>query len=211
MTPMSRERGERDVGKGTNAGETRGCALALALLSTPVMGCVNPLFFDNVAPAANHAPVVINMQPQPTFGRIVTLTGLNCAPNETFIAARVEDADFDRLTASYTLLLPRDETPDGARVNLLEIVLEPLPEPVDGVFYVLPPFQLDATTLRTKIGVAELNVQAERPEGQLLELRISDGGFVGADDVAVPDGAGLFFMSWAIQLTDPDVACEGAE
>lgn len=199
------------MGKGTNTGGTRGCALALALLSTSVMGCVNPLFFDNVAPAANHAPVVINMQPQPTFGRIVVNPGLNCAPTETFIATRVEDADFDRLTASFNLLVPRDETPDGVRFNLFEIVLEPLEEPVDGAFYVLPSFQLDPTTLRTKVGRAELGLQADRPEGQLLELRISDGGFEGPEDIAVPEGAGLFFISWAVQLTDPDVACEGAQ
>ncbi len=207
MTPMSRERGERGVGNGTNAGGTRVWALALALLSTTVMGCVNPLFFDNVAPAANHSPVVINMQPQPSFGRIVVNTGDNCGATETFVASRLEDADFDQLTATFMMLVPRNNDPDGTRFKLMEVVLDPLPEPVDGAFYVLPPFQLDPSNVVLRVGEAELREQALRPEGQLLELRISDRGFIGEDDTNVPEGAGLFFMSWAIEVTDPTDAC----
>jgi hypothetical protein len=213
MTPMSRATKGWGVGNDARPATTRGWALASALLMGMVMmtvGCVNPLFFDNVAPAANHAPVVINMQPQPSFGRIVVNTGNNCGATETFVAGRLEDADFDQLTATYMMLVPRDDTPSGARFKLFEVVLDPLPEPVEGAFYVLPPFQLDPSNVRLRVGVAELGVQADRPEGQLLELRISDRGFIGEDDTNVPEGAGLFFMSWAIAVTDPEVACEAS-
>lgn len=186
----------------TTRGWRDGGALASALLMSAAMtACVNPLFFDNVQAAVNHAPVVVNMQPQPTFGRIEVNVGENCAPDETFRAERLEDADFDVLTVRYSLLLPRG-VGGSKRETVLEQELVPFDEPIEGRLYDFQPFQLDGSRLNILLG-GDVGEQVDRPEGQLLELRISDGGFkAGTDDV--PEGAGLFYMSWAIKLTRVD-------
>ena len=165
--------------------------------------CVNPLFFDNVQPATNHAPVVVNMQPQPSFGRIQVLVGPNCAPDETFRADRVDDADLDILTVRYSLLVPRGVT-DSNRITVFESEMLPLDEAVDGRFYDFQPFQLDSSRLTILLG-GDLTPQFDAASGQLLELRISDGGFkTGTNDA--PEGAGLFFISWPIKLI-PSETC----
>ena len=164
-------------------------------------GCLNPIFFDKVEIDVNHAPVLTGMTPAPTFDRVNAQLGPDCAPLESFRAVRLDDADEDVLTVRWTLLLPRDGTLTGARVNLLEVDLEPLVPRVEGLEYDFQPFQLDRAKVLGALGPSELASQAQREEGQLLELRISDRGFkTGTFDA--PDGADVVYMSWAVKVND---------
>lgn len=209
MTPMSRDGEGRGVGKGTNAVTTRVCALASALLISTLMsalGCVNPLFFDDVAAAANHAPVVANMRPSPSFDRLELNVGTNCAPLFTFFPDFIDDADLDVLSVRWTLLLDASGVIGGVRVELRDEELVPLEEPVDNAFYAFTPFQVTREVLEVKL--VPFDEQAADPniEGQLLELTVSDRGFKPGDGAVPSDGAGTFYLSWAVRLTN--VPCE---
>jgi hypothetical protein len=173
---------------------------------------VNPLFFDNVQPAVNHAPVVVNMRPRPSFARIEMNVGENCAPQETFRPERVEDADLDVLSVRWSLLLQAKDFADGVSQALLDYEIEPLESPVEGSFYVFPEFQVDRTTVLQRLR-GDLDVQTppfddDDPviDGQLLELRISDGGFAPGSDEA-REQAGFFYLSWPIRLLDLPEPC----
>ena len=170
---------------------SRPCLAALAV----AQGC------QPGEPAVNHAPVVVAMQPEPDVGRIEINLGDGCVPSETFLAERVEDADLDVLTVRYSLLLPRGAI-GSKRESVREQELVPFDEPVDGRWYDFQTFQLDGTRVNDLLG-GDVSEQVNRPEGQLLELRISDGGFQAGSDEA-PEGAGTFYLSWPIKLTRVD-------
>lgn len=170
------------------------------------MGCVNPLFFDNVNAAANHAPVVVNMRPPPSFDRLELNVGTNCAPLFNFFPDFIDDADLDVLSVRWTLLLETDGVVGGARATLRDEELTPFDEPVEGRLYAFTPFQVTREVLQ--INLVDFEEQATNPdiEGQLLELTVSDGGFKPGAGAVPTDGAGVFYMSWAVRLTN--VACE---
>jgi hypothetical protein len=140
------------------------------------------------------------MTPEPSFANIDANAGSNCGQPPSFSAERLDDADLDTLTVRWTLLVPRGE--GAASVRLIEEELEPLDPPVDGVVYDFRRFELDRTKLVNALG-GDLSEQAKPDHEQLLELRISDGGFkAGTDDPR--DGAGLVFLSWGIKIRDVD-------
>lgn len=203
----------------TSRGRTaraRGCRgmtpLAPALLMCVGMtstACVNPLFFDSVQPAVNHSPLLENMQPPPGFARRVINVGANCGPGPegSFFASGLNDADLDVLTVRYSLLLPRDGSPDGAREILFEEELEPNPEAQALLVYDFKAFEVDRTKIVNALGTAGLGEQVDPAiEGQLLELRISDRGFKAGGNEPTNDDATLLFLSWSIKLQD--VRCE---
>lgn len=164
-------------------------------------GCLNPLLFDELEVNVNHAPLLLNVQPRPTFGNLDVNVGSGCAPR-TFRAERLEDADLDILTLRYSILVPRGAA--EARILLREEELVALEEPADGVVYDLRPFELTALVLRTALG-GDIDEQVRDDNEQLLELRVSDGGFkAGTDEPR--DGAALEYVSWSIKLRDAPCA-----
>ena len=194
-TPLSRSHGWTRAGTGV-------CVVALLLLC---LGCLNPLIIDKVQTDVDHAPVVTHMSPQPSFGRLDVNAGKNCAPLTTWRADRLDDADLDTLTVRWTLLLPSADNPDGRTTSLPDIQLDPQDPPVNDVVYAFAPFTLDRTTVLRFMESTQLSDQAANHSdvGQLLELRISDGGFKSGTDDA-PDGFVVFFQSWAIVLRNTD-------
>lgn len=181
----------------------------LAPLVLVTTGCLNPFFFENVEEPVNHAPILTDMEPAPSFERIEVNVAPNCGPLVTFRPARLDDADFDTLTVRWSLFFAQTGSEDGARRILFEEDLEPCsggsPCPSDDPevpIYDFHPFELVHENVRDALGLAELDAQtggAPGVEGQLLELRISDGGFqTGKDDAR--DGAALVYMSWPIRL-----------
>lgn len=197
-------------GNATKTWTWRGRApLAPALLTSVAMtACVNPLFFDNVQPAVNHTPVLVNMQPLPGFARRVINVGSNCGPGPdgSFFASRLDDADLDTLTVRYSLLLPRGGSVEGAREILFEEELEPNADPEALVVYDFKPFEVDRTKVINALGEFGLREQTEPGpegqlvEGQLLELRISDRGFKAGGNEPAREDATVLFISWAIKL-----------
>jgi hypothetical protein len=179
----------------------------LCLVAAGTVGCLNPLFFTDVEVPVNHAPILTGLVPEPSVRRREINVAANCVPLDTFRAARLDDADFDVLTVRWTLFLDREGSVGGARERIVEEELVPLDPPVDGIVYDLRPFVLDRTKVLAALGSAELAAQTgPGVEGQLLELRISDGGFkTGTDEP--PDGAALLYHSWAIKLTDVAGEC----
>lgn len=163
-------------------------------------GCLNPLFFEDVEPAVNHAPAVTNLLPQPSFEDVVANAGANCAPPEAFRADRLDDADGDVLTVRWTLLVPRAD--GAARIPLLEEELEPLEPPIDDVEYDFRPFELSGSRLRIALG-GDLDNQSKADVQQLLELRISDRGFKPGTDEPRAD-AGSFLASWGVKLLNTE-------
>lgn len=170
------------------------------------MGCVNPLFFDDVTAAVNHAPVVANMRPAPSFERLELNFGVNCAPLFSFFPDFIDDADLDVLSVRWTLLMETSGVVGGLRATLRDEELEPLPEPVDGRFYAFTPFQVTRDVIISAL-IPENQTTDPQIEGQLLELTVSDAGFKPGNNTSIPnDGAGVFYMSWPVKLTN--LQCE---
>jgi hypothetical protein len=168
-------------------------------------GCFNPFFLTEVETLVNHAPTVDGMTPEPSFGMIPVNVGDNCTPKSFGPVARVDDADADPLTVLWSIVIKIESDSEvGSRVDLKQDVMAPLEEPTPEGFLYEPfePFEPSRVLLESKL-LGSTNLQRQVNEraqdGQLLELRISDGGFLG-DDVAVPEGRDLFFASWHIQL-----------
>jgi hypothetical protein len=156
----------------------------------------------------DHAPVVTQMKPDPSVGKIPANLGANCAPAATFFAESVDDADGDDLTVRWTLEFPEEGFGAGSfqtvsRV-ITEFTLQKLPVAVDNKNYDFPPFELDQQTLVPQtMTTDELAKQVSNfsDVGQLLELFISDGGFeAGTNDAS--KGFSVVSFSWAIQLQD---------
>ncbi len=206
----------------TSVGEPQGmraCRVALGLLSPVVMaGCLNPLFLDRAVPDADHAPVLVNMQPPPNvnvaqcplgstactapFGRLDVNVGDGCAPLTTFAADRLEDADLDPLTVRKSIIFANGVEDAPKRLRLSDTEIDPSAEPVDGSFYDFPPFQLDQATVTDILPAAVLDEQVDADHsklGQIFELSISDGGFKG-DDTAAPEGFAVTTVAWPIRL-----------
>lgn len=169
-------------------------------LAAPLMGCIDPFLIDGVRPPTNHAPTGEAVSPPFKFEPVAAPFGEGCQPLVVRVAD-LFDADLDPLTVRITLLLERNGAANGARELLFEDELIPV-ENVEGqMVYDLLPLELTEQLLRSEVGDLDDQVAPGNTLTQLLELRISDGGFVPGDDKP-RDGAALLFFSWLIDLDD---------
>ncbi|MDP2341239.1 MAG: hypothetical protein Q8O67_09790 [Deltaproteobacteria bacterium] len=166
-------------------------------------GCFNPTCIGEVQPRENHVPVV-EVQPDPSFNAIPADIGKDCEPITLRIDA-MNDADGDTLTVRFDMLLQRRAGTGGARIELAE--REPIEPSPDGT-YALNSFtnlEINRGLIDAKVG--NLSDDPEVADTQLIELRVSDNGFV-KDENDVPvvpgDGDGLFFSNWLIRLSEAD-------
>jgi hypothetical protein len=180
----------------------RGSLLAPAVLMVVMSAaCFNPNHIGQAVPKENHVPVV-EVFPAPSFAPLQADVALDaatagCAPL-SFNIVRLEDADGDPLTIRFDMVLNRGAE---ARPNLKESA--PL-QPLDDGSYPLTAnteLTLDAAQLNLKLG--DLRAQAESDDTQLVELRVSDSGFVpgNSNEPVAADDGGLFFFAWTIKLT----------
>ncbi len=173
--------------------------MALALLCLWTSACLNLNYVDKPIPRENHVPVV-EVFPPPSFEPLQALVGDACSPR-TFTIDPLQDADEDILTVRWDILLKRDERP--ARVLLRES--PPIP-PLDSGEYpltALTTLSLDRALLGARLGDLDQQMDPLNNRTQLIELRVSDTGFVAdenGDPVADGDG-GVVFHSWMVKLT----------
>ena len=176
-----------------------GLVTALGALT---MGCIDPFLIDGVRPPTNHAPTGEAVSPELKVYPVAAPFGEGCQPLVVRVA-QLFDADLDPLTVRITLLLARDGAPDGARELLFEDELVPV-ENLEGEFvYDLVPLELTEALLRSEVGDLATQVAPGNTLTQLLQLRVSDGGFVPGEDKP-REGAALLFFSWLIDLDDTD-------
>jgi hypothetical protein len=180
----------------------RGPLLAPAVLMVVVSAaCFNPNHIGQAVPKENHVPVV-EVFPAPSFAPLQADVALDaatsgCAPL-SFNIVRLEDADGDPLTIRFDMVLNR-----GAEVRQNLKLSAPL-QPLDDGSYPLTAnteLTLDAAQLNV---LGDLRAQAESEDHtQLVELRVSDSGFVpgNSNEPIAADDGGLFFFAWAIKLT----------
>ena len=174
----------------------------MTVLLAPTMGCIDPFLIDGVRPPTNHAPTGEAVSPELKVAPVPAPFGEGCQPLVVRVA-QLFDADLDPLTVRVTLLLARDGAPDGARELLFEDEVVPV-ENLEGTFvYDLVPLELTEALLRSEVGDLATQVAPGNTLTQLLELRISDGGFVPGDDKP-REGSALLFFSWLIDLDDTD-------
>ncbi len=189
---------------GTSQGKTRRygstLGLASALLCLGASACLNFDYVDEPIPRENHVPVV-EVFPAPSFEPLQADVGEPCLPRTLTINA-LQDADEDILTVRWDVLLKRDERP--VRVLLRES--PPIP-PLDSGEYPLTELTtltLDRTLLGARLGDLDQQMDPLLKRTQLIELRVSDTGFVAdenGDPVADGDG-GVTFQSWMVKLTE---------
>jgi hypothetical protein len=167
------------------------------------VGCLNPVLVSQVEVDVNHAPVIASAQPLPDVAPVSIELGRSLAENCRPVSFRLDtlqDADLDRLTVRFFLLIERDDVV-RAREEIFGASLDPLDTPApDGGRY--PPVVLDVSRalIQGNLGRVETDAQTAG-KTQLLEVRVSDRGFVEGTVADVPDGAGLAFLSWQVQLT----------
>ena len=165
-------------------------------------GCFNPTCIGEVRPRENHVPVV-EVQPDPSFEPIPVNVGADCAPTELTITD-MNDADGDTLTVRFDMLLQRRVGSGPARIELFEA--PPLDEQPDGTYAInaFTTLKIDRNLVDAKLGGVPDN--PELADTQLVELRVSDSGFINDEngDPVTGDGGGLFFSNWLIRLADDD-------
>jgi hypothetical protein len=176
--------------------------VAPALLMLAASGCFNPTCIGEVQPRENHVPVV-EVQPDPSFEAIPVDLGADCFTTELRIDA-LNDDDGDTLTVRYDMLLQRRVGSPPARVPLQ---LGPPIEPSSEGDYPLNAFtnlKIDAALIERAVG--SLPDDPNVADTQLIELRVSDNGFVAdaAGVPVVPEGGGLFFSNWLVRLSEGD-------
>ena len=181
--------------------------LAPALLLMAGMGaaCINPNYVGKPVPLENHTPVV-EAFPAPTFEPLAADVGGDCAPL-TFDITRLEDADGDTLTVRFDIVLRRQGR--ATRVELRES--PPLRPDQDGVFPLgtaLTTLELNEDLLGARLGDLDAQMDPANNNTQLIELRVSDAGFVADEngDPVVDGEGGLVFLSWLVRLTECEVA-----
>ena len=174
--------------------------LALALLSCMTAACFNPTYIGQPVPRENHVPVV-EAFPAPSFEPIQADVGAACAPL-TLSITQLQDADGDVLTVRFDALINRNGR--AARVLLRESPpLSPL-ETGDYPLTALTTLVLDEDLLGARLGDLDRQMDPRNNLTQLIELRVSDAGFVAdenGDPVADGDG-GVVFLSWMVRLTE---------
>ncbi len=166
-------------------------------------GCLDPTCIGEVRPRENHVPVV-EVTPEPTFEPVPAPVGLCCRPTSLAIQT-MSDADEDFLTVRYDILIRRQLASEPQRINLFES--QPITQ-TDGKY----PTGTTDLRLNPDLIFGQLGLLPEI-DTQLIELRVSDNGFVNDEKNVpiVPDGGGLFFASWLIRLSDVSCAeaCDG--
>ena len=176
-------------------------ALALPLLwwFMTVTACFNPVYLGKTEPRENHVPIV-EAFPPPTFEPLQADVGDGCAPLSLPITT-LDDADGDELTIRFDALVNRNGR--AARVELRES--PPIGPTTEGSYPLtaLTTLTLDEELLAARLGDLERQMDPRNNLTQLIELRVSDTGFVtdeNGDPVADADG-GIVFLSWMIRLT----------
>ena len=178
--------------------------LAPALLCLWSAACFNPTYIGKPEPRENHVPIV-EAFPAPSFEPLQADVGEACAPLALAMTA-LDDADLDTLTVRFDALVNRNGR--AARVLLRE---SPPITPSDQGLYpltALTTLTLDEDLLSSRLGDLDRQMDPRNNLTQLIELRVSDSGFVAdenGDPVADDDG-GLIFLSWMIRLTECGVA-----
>jgi hypothetical protein len=173
--------------------------LAPALLCLLASACFNPVYLGKTEPRENHVPIV-EAFPPPSFEPLQADVGEGCAPL-TIPITTLDDADGDILTVRFDALVSRNGR--AARVELRES--PPISPSDDGEYPLtaLTTLVLDEDLLAARLGDLERQMDPRNNLTQLIELRVSDTGFVtdeNGDPVADGDG-GLVFLSWMIRLT----------
>jgi hypothetical protein len=174
-------------------------ALAPALLCVLAMtACLDPLLQTELDVPVNHPPVLSGVAPAPGASPISLNVGPDCAASASF-RGTLDDLDEEELTIRWNLLVEREGLEGGARERLLELALAPAEERLpDGQLYDFRPFEITLATLRVALDPVTIE-GFDGADDQLLELRISDGGFLaGKEEPAL--GAGFAFFSWAIRI-----------
>lgn len=174
--------------------------MALALLMCLTAACFNPTYIGHPVPRENHVPVV-EAFPPPSFEPLQADVGGTCAPL-TLSITQLEDADGDILTVRFDAFVNR--TGRGVRVPLRESPPLSALETGDYPLTALTTLALDEELLSAKLGDLERQMDPRNDLTQLIELRVSDTGFVAdenGDPVADGDG-GLVFLSWMVRLTE---------
>jgi len=203
---------ETDVGAGSWARDRR-VAPALLLIAVALgvstMGCINPFYVDEFRPLTNHAPTGEAVSPEFRFEPNLAQIGDGCRALVVNVA-NLFDADLDALTVRITLLLKRDGgSDDGVRERLFEDELVPVENLEGELVYDFVPLELTEALLRSEVGDLDDQVAPNNTLTQLLEVRISDGGFEPGEDKP-RDGSGLLYFSWLIDLDDLPCPVEGA-
>ncbi|MBI1948257.1 MAG: hypothetical protein HYS27_21390 [Deltaproteobacteria bacterium] len=181
--------------------------MAAALLA-PTMGCIDPFYIDGVRAPTNHAPTGDAVSPKFQFEANLAQFGDGCRPLVVNVANLFDD-DLDALTVRITLLLKRDGGAiDGVRERLFEDELVPVENQEGVLVYDFVPLELTAALLRSEVGDLDDQVAPGNTLTQLLEVRISDGGFVPGEDKP-RDGSGQLYFSWLIDLDDQACPVEG--
>ena len=173
--------------------------VAPALLMLVVSGCFNPPCIGQVRPRENHVPVV-QVQPDPSFEPIRADVGDECAATALSIIDW-SDADGDTLTVRFDMLLQRRVGSGPSRIELREF--QPIPALPDGSYPLgTTPLVIDSNLVDSKLGGVPDDL--DLADTQLIELRVSDSGFVNDEngDPVVGEGGGLFFSNWLIRLAD---------
>ncbi len=203
---------ESDVAAGGYRPRPRLAPALLALvvaLGASTMGCINPFYLDGLRPPTNHAPTGQAISPAFKFEPNLAQFGEGCRPLVVHVVD-LFDADLDTLTARITLLLKRNGgSVDGVRERLFEDELVPVENQEGELVYDFIPLELTESLLRSEVGDLDDQVAPGNTLTQLLELRISDGGFVPGED-RPRDGAGLLSFSWLIDLDDSACPVEGS-
>lgn len=178
--------------------------LAPALLCLWTAACFNPNYIGKPEPRENHVPIV-EAFPAPGFEPLQADVGEACAPLSIPITV-LDDADGDIVTVRFDALVNRNGR--AARVTLQE---SPPLRPSEEGLYPLTAFTtltLNEDLLSRQLGDLERQMDPRNNLTQLIELRVSDTGFVtdeNGDPVADGDG-GLVFLSWMVRLTACGVA-----
>ncbi|MCC7071795.1 MAG: hypothetical protein IT383_10755 [Deltaproteobacteria bacterium] len=182
-------------------------ALTVALLA-PTMACINPFYIEGVRPPTNHAPTGEAISPAFKFEPNLAPFGDACRPLVVNIV-NLFDADLDTLTVRVTLLLKRNGGAlEGVRERLFEDELVPVENQEGELVYDFVPLELTESLLRSEVGDLDAQVAPGNTLTQLLEVRISDGGFVPGEETP-REGAGLLAFSWLVDLDDSACPLEG--
>jgi hypothetical protein len=179
----------------------RGLLLAsTVLLVVGSAACFNPNHIGQAVPKENHVPVV-EVFPAPSFAPLQADVALDaatagCAPL-TFNIVQLEDADGDPLSIRFDMVINRG---GELRLNLKQSA--PLLPLDDGSYPLTASSELTLDTAQLNV-LGDLDVQTKPDAFQLIELRVSDNGFVPGDSGGfVPgDDGGMFSFAWAIKLT----------
>jgi hypothetical protein len=175
------------------------------LVMCALTACLDPILINELQVEENHPPELSEVTPEPGFAPLQVVVGENCLP-ETF-AAQLSDLDDDVLTIRFNLVVQRTGSDNGARERVREEELAPAEERgPEGQQYNFQPLDLSFATLVSILDVDGLRNETNKP-GQLLELRVSDNGFLAGQEVAGA-GAGTAYFSWAIKLNFLEQGCD---